>query len=279
MTDFADALQSSVENKKNDINTFVWKHQNGKEERLMDMTSDDLQKCYDHVNSMLFNRNKFNPGKHEVRKNIKETYNSCNAELFMRYLINECDIDAIKSNRDLLDYIRHHRSEKSLSMNDSIDTIFDGLPIVYKNITIDKLLDACLDKLGILNRKMISNKFILSQGIWLTDEEKRELTEFDPNGKIRNRMEVIKERLVLNDISLRIDSNGLTYGEFRALVKLDSLPKISTIPTFTLKTLRDKILLLLDNDLNYHITKWEAIKSNVEQVAKYKNIHLLCREY
>jgi len=131
----------------------------------MDLPISELQKCFDHCNNMLYNKSKFNPGKWEIRKNIKETYNSCNAELFLRYLISDCDIEIIKSNRDLLDYIRDHKAQKSLSNNDLIDIMFSGLPLVYKDITIDKLLDACLDKLGILNRKMISNKFILSQGI------------------------------------------------------------------------------------------------------------------
>jgi len=92
-------------------------------------------------------------------------------------------------------------------------------------------------------------------------------------------MDVIKDRLILNDIQLRIDSNGLNYAEFRALVKLEPLPKISSIPTLTLKILRDKILLLLDNDLNYHIAKWETIKSNIEQVAEYKGFSLISLEY
>lgn len=68
-------------------------------------------------------------------------------------------------------------------------------------------MDACFDKLDVLNKKMISDKFIWSQGIWLTEEEKAELTEIMPDGKIRNRMEVIKERLagyVNADVKLRI---------------------------------------------------------------------------
>jgi hypothetical protein len=51
-------------------------------------------------------------------------------------------------------------------------------------------MDACFDKLDVLNKKMITDKFILAQGIWLTDEEKIELTEVGKDGKARNRMEV-----------------------------------------------------------------------------------------
>ena len=65
-----------------------------------------------------------------------------------------------------------------------------------------------------------------------------------------------KERLILNNsLRLRIDRKGLSYNEFRSLVKLDQYPKISSLPTATLTLLRDKILLLLDYDVEYHIAK------------------------
>ena len=72
---------------------------------------------------------------------------------------------------------------------------------------------------------------------------------------MRKWLDVVKERLFLPNIRLRIDQKGLSYTEFRALIQLRDLPKISALPTTTLKLLRDKIFLLLDNDLNYHIDK------------------------
>ena len=88
-------------------------------------------------------------------------------------------------------------------------------------------------------------------------------------------MDVIRERLILNNVKLRIDRKGLSYTEFRSLVKLDQYPKISGLPTTTLKLLRDKILLLLDNDLNYHIEKWTKIHDNILKVAEKKKFNLL----
>lgn len=85
-------------------------------------------------------------------------------------------------------------------------------------------------------------------------------------------MEVIKERLCLNpDIRLRVSPTGLSFAEFRSLVQLTALPKISSLSTIALKTLRDKVLLLLDNDLDYHINKWTKIMKDIERVAEYKN--------
>ncbi len=60
-------------------------------------------------------------------------------------------------------------------------------------------MSACFDRLDVINRKMISDKFIISQGIWLTEDEKKELTEYDENGQLRKYLDVIKERLFLND--------------------------------------------------------------------------------
>lgn len=136
-------------------------------------------------------------------------------------------------------------------------------------------MDVCFDKLDVLNKKMIPDKFILSQGIWFTDDEKKELTELDQNGRIRNRMEVVKERLCIHpDVRLRISPTGLSYHEFRSMVQLTALPKISSLSTIALKTLRDKILLLLDHDLDYHIDKWTNLIANLERVANYKNWNL-----
>lgn len=87
-------------------------------------------------------------------------------------------------------------------------------------------------------------------------------------------MDVVKERLFLTNVRLRIDQKGLSYSEFRSLVQMDKLPKISSLSTATLKLLRDKILLLLDGDLNYHIDKWMNIQSQIEKVAEYKGVTL-----
>lgn len=103
------------------------------------------------------------------------------------------------------------------------------------------------------------------------------MTEALPDGKTRNRMEVIKERLCFKhpeQVRLRISPTGLTFSEFRSLFQLPLLPKISSLSTVALKTLRDKVLLLLDNDLNYHIEKWATLMNNIKRVAEARNISL-----
>ena len=278
MTDFGDTLNKAIETSKErartDINNLVWKYKNGTSKRLMDMDQDELQKCYDHCNSMLYSKTKTTPGKYVIKQIINRTYENVNAELFMRYILHEVNLEMFKTNKDLFDFIIAQKSSLNLKDSDYVTTIFTSVPTIFEKVTIDRLLSACFDKLDALNRKIISDKFIVSQGIWLTNEEKKELQEF-VDGKQRDFMDVIKERLILNNsLKLRIDRKGLSYNEFRSLVKLDQYPKISSLPTATLTLLRDKILLLLDYDVEYHIAKWENLISNIKKVAEKKNFIL-----
>ena len=282
MTDFGDTLNRAIETSKErartDVNNLVWKYKNGTSKRLMDMDNDELQKCYDHCNSMLYSKAKVTPGKYTIKQIINRTYENVNAELFMRYILHELNLEMFKTNKDLFDFIIAQKSSLNLKDSDYVTTIFTNVPTIFEKVTIDRLLSACFDKLDALNRKIISDKFIVSQGIWLTNEEKKELQEF-VDGKQRDFVDVIKERLVLNNsLKLRIDRKGLSYNEFRSLVKLDQYPKISSLPTATLTLLRDKILLLLDYDVEYHIAKWENLISNIKKVAEKKDLILVVKD-
>ena len=278
ISEFGDTLKNAI-NKVNDLNQYVWKSKDGKTIRLLDMSKEELQKIYNHANDMLYNTNKYTPGKLQVKKNIRTLISHCNAELLKRYILHECNIDILKSPIEVVQFIRDNKKSNNLADTDSVTTLFSHLPKEFESVTLDLLLSACLDQLDLINRKMISDNFILSQGIWLTETEKVDLTEYDENGQIRPWMEVIKERLLLPNIKLRVDPRGFSYAEFRSLIHLTPLPKISSLPTDTLRLLRDKVFILLDADTDYHINKWEIIKSNIEKVAEYKKISLTKKNY
>ena len=278
ISEFGDTLKNAID-KVNDLNQYVWKSKDGKDIRLLDMSKEELQKIYNHANDMLYNTNKYTPGKLQVKKNIRTLISHCNAELLKRYILHECNIDILKSPIEIVQFIRDNKKSNNLADTDSVTTLFSHLPKEFESVTLDLLLSACLDQLDLINRKMISDNFILSQGIWLTEAEKVDLTEYDENGQIRPWMEVIKERLLLPNIKLRVDPRGFSYAEFRSLIHLTPLPKISSLPTDTLRLLRDKVFILLDADTDYHINKWEIIKSNIEKVAEYKKISLTKKNY
>jgi hypothetical protein len=226
---------------------------------------------------MLYNTSPFKPGKCVIKNIIAKTWDSCNTELFVRYLLHECNT-SIKTKMDLLTLINDRRNDTEEDILEMpITVLFNGLDPIFERITVSKLMDACFDKLDVLNTKLITERFILAQGIWLTDEEKEDLTERDEKGNIRNRMEVVKERLagwINPNVHLRISPTGLSFAEFRSLVQLGQMPKISSLSTIALKTLRDKVLLLLDNDLDYHISKWQLLCKNIERVAELRSIEL-----
>ena len=162
----------------------------------------------------------------------------------------------IRTNKDLLEYVSTMKRENNLPDNTSISVIFTNLDPQFNSITINDLFNACFDRLGVINRKIVTNQFIYSVGIWLTDEELRDLTEYDEDGKIKDRREIIKERLFIESpVRLRINSEGFSYEELRSLIQMGDFPKVTSLPTIALKALRDKVLILLDADVDYHITK------------------------
>lgn len=182
----------------------------------------------------------------------------------------------IKSKKDILDLINTHRGyyEESI-LPKSIALLFNGLDPIYEQVTINKLMDACFDKLEVFNKKMLSDKFLLSQGIWLTEEEKSDLTEYNSDGSIRPYMEVVKERLGINPkVYIKINPTGLSFAQFRSLLQLPPLAKISVLPTIAVQTLRDKVLYLLDNEVDYHIEKWKKLLDNIREVASVKDVEL-----
>lgn len=270
-TEFGEKLEKAM----NSIESFTWKTKDGNVIKLVDAPAEDLIKWYSHCYEMLYNTFPFKPGKCVIKSIIAKTWDSCNTELFVRYLLHECDTP-IKTKMDLLALINDRRNDTEEDILEMpITVLFNGLDPIFERITVSKLMDACFDKLDVLNKKIITDQFILSQGIWLTEEEKVELTETNENGKMRNRMEVIKERLNLDPtIKIRISPTGLSFAEFRSLVQLSTLPKISSLSTIALKTLRDKILLLLDNDIEYHIKKWSTLLNNIKAVADHRHIDL-----
>lgn len=131
----------------------------------MDMNQQELQKAYFHTTDMLYNENKYMPGKQRIKKNLKLLIGDCNAELLLRYILHECDIDILKTGLQIADFIRGGKTSNNLKDDDLVGTLFTNVPKEFETVTLDGLMKACFDKLDVVNRKMLSDNFIISQGI------------------------------------------------------------------------------------------------------------------
>ena len=249
MSDLGDKLVQAIEERDNNINNWIWINDNNKSKRLLDMDATELQEAYTHVLDMLYRRSNNKYGKYEIRKNIQNMYTACNAELFHRYIQYNEVVDLFKTNKDILDFINAFKEQHHVTNEDSILKVFSNIPKEYETLTVGDLLKACLDSLYPISRKIISNKFIISLGIWLTNEDKRNLTEFRSDGTLRPWVEVLKERLFIDGGYFKVSPSGLSYSELRSLINLQDNSRVSTLSSETLRFLRDKILLQLDNNL------------------------------
>ena len=287
MTEISEKLNEAMKAKKNDIKSFVWKlakksDRTQEEILLVDATSEQLNSFYNHCLSMLYSKDKNNPGRYTLLDLIKEQKKKCTVELFLRQL----DRGTITEGgepyprnlwlQDVRAYMAQHRDVFPIGELNTIPVsqLVGGLKPEYRRITIEEAIDGCLDQLGVINTKHITFNFILNMGIFFTPAELHELEEKDSNGKIRSRLEVLKERLRINPaVRLSVKPSGLNYSEFRAMVQLKST-KYSLLSTDQLTILEKKILPRLEKEIDYHISQWNERIDQIRKVAEYKGITL-----
>lgn len=286
MTIIGDKLKEAIDNKNNDIKSFVWKlarKADGTQEeiRLVDATPEQLNQFYKHCLSMLNSTDKLNPGRYVLLDIISEQRRKCNVELFLRKL-ESGEICAGKPYprhlylQDLRAYMNSHKADfpsKELK-NISIAACTGGLPREFERISIDETLNACLDSLGFFDNKHITFSFILNLGVYLTPAEMKEFDEKDKDGNTRSKLEVIKERLnIKNTVRLTVKPTGLNFNELRAMINLKP-KKYSELTTDQLTVLRNKVLFRLENEVMFHIEQWEERLRQLRLVAENRDITL-----
>ena len=267
----------------NKLNSYVWKGQkeidaNGKyvqnEQRMVDMTEQQLNSAYDHCRTMLFNKDSRNPGRHLVLNLISDQRDRCGAELFLRHIKTEKGIDRFSLVMPI-NVFKGNNAELFAQSRPTLDLAFQDLPDEFRQVPIDLVLDACIDRLGAFNKKHITRAFILRQGVWLTPAEAKDLTEKDENNQIIDKLTVIRDRLNIKDVErLSINSRGLNYTELRAMLSLRPNKKYADLTTVQLETLRNRILFVLEESVKNHISSWEERMSQIEQVADNLGIKL-----
>lgn len=293
MTVFGSIIQKAFDNKKTDIKQFTWKFkkdENGKqrEARLLDITEQELKECYAHVMSMLFSTDKKTPGRCKLMEMLDASVVACNAELFKRYVSVTFNTGAnasapgnisayLSSLRKVLDseegMQKFPRAEWDTIV---ISSVMDNIPPEYAQIPVKVVLRALQGRLGKLDASHITQRFILQDiGVWPTKEEKEEYLHCKATESDRAKLEApIRENLKIKpDRAINITSHGLSYDEFRGMVKLRTA-LYSSLTKSQLETLRDKVLYQLRDAVDKHATFWKYKKAEIEQVAEKRSITL-----
>lgn len=289
-----DALQKALDTKKNDYSSFVWKGEKRKDGdryvqesiRLIDMSPEELKKCYKHCEKMLYNDDPRHLGRYNVLEEISSQVNKCNTELFLRYCENSYlrRENAAPVNRSQLFF-----SVKSFMANSEIEADTQGIkldwdnisalhlggnfPAEFKDISINDVLDGCTDNLGVLDKQHLTMTFITKMGLWFTKAEENELK--GENNSNTERLRVAKERLRLPaKLILRFSEKGLSYHEMRAMLTLPKKQKYSDMTTEQLITLKNKVLLRFYKEVENHIRSWKRLQKQIAIVARSKEINL-----
>ena len=283
MTIIRERLEEAMASKKIDVKNFIWKGEkkeiNGvmtqEEIRLIDADEKQLNKFYNHCMSMLYNQDKQNPGRYLLLDIIKDQIARCNCELFLRWLEQEKGKPRFTFLSDVRTILDNNKENIPDTTNIPISTIVGGCPDEFKEIPISLIIDGCIDRLGYFNKQHITLSFILKQGLWFTQQELKDLTEKNEDGTTKDKVEVVKERLGLTKpgINLYITPKGLNFAQLKAMISLRS-KKYSELTTDQLKTLRNIILFALSDEVRFHINQWEARISQLQEVAKLKDITL-----
>lgn len=288
MTVMKDKLTKAINAKNNDIKSFVWKFARDKETRtqeeirLVDATEEQLNQFYNHCKSMLYSDDKKNPGRYTLLDIIQEQRNKCNTEIFLRKLESgSICADGKKYPRylycqDIRTFLNANKDQFPYNewKNISISACTNGLSREFERISIDSVINACLDQLGIFDNKHITFSFILNMGVYLTPNEMKELNEKDSEGNTRSKLEVIKERIGIDSkVKLIVKPSGLNFTELRAMTSLRP-KKYSELTTDQLITLRDKVLFKLEDEVRFHITQWETKINEILKVCENRGIEL-----
>lgn len=285
MTVLGDTITKQLEEKANDINSFVWKGPKDKdgyqeEIRLVDADFYQLQRFYNHCMEMLHNKDRKNPGRLTLLDIVRDQIQRCRAELLVRWLRSEKQYTATNCLEDLRNIISNNRDTytQEAIKTKRISDVMNGLPLEFERIPISLVMDACLDSLGICDTSHVTLNFIVKMGLWFTPQEMQKplkdggLYEKDlATGKTMNRLDVISKSLRIPEgIQLRIDKNtGLSFAEFRSMYKLKK-DKYSNLTSDQLRLLSNKILYRFQDQCEAQARQWQEKIEEIIRVAESK---------
>ena len=278
MTVLGDKLREALNDRANDVNSYVWKGPkvNGVQEeiKLADADYDQLKRFYSHCEQMLYNSDVKNPGRLTLLDIVADQIQRCRAELLIRWLRFEKQYTNTRCLEDLRNTIKNN---KEILTNEAIKTypignILNGIPVEFEEVPVSLVMDACLDSLGLCDTSHLTLNFIVKMGLWFTQQEmQKDLYRKDPEtGKTMNRLAVVSKELRLNpSISLRICDTGLTYAEFKSMCRLKR-DKYANLTSDQLKLLSNKVLYRFQNQCLEQAKQWKDKMEEIKKVAELK---------
>lgn len=278
MTVLGDKLREALNDKANDVNSYVWKGPkvNGVQEeiKLVDADYDQLKRFYNHCEQMLYNSDTKNPGRLTLLDIVSDQIQRCRAELLIRWLRAEKQYTNTRCLEDLRITIKNN---KEILTNETIKVypignILNGIPVEFREVPVSLVMDACLDSLGLFDNSHLTLNFIVKMGLWFTQQEmQKDLYHKDPvTGKAVNRLLVVSKELRLNpSISLKICDTGLSYAEFRSMCRLKR-DKYANLTSDQLRLLSSKVLYRFQNQCESQAKQWKDKMEEIKKVAELK---------
>lgn len=293
MSDLKEKLTMAFgENKvaTNDYRRYVWKGQKKlnsrglyeqEEIKLVDATDEQLRSFYKHCSTMLYNKDPKFPGRITLLKIIEEQKDKCGVELFYRYNLEQNNLSRFTIMNAIKEVIEKNNltaeQVKELVVGDLVGTSdeFVSLPVTLVN-------DGGIQNLGRFDRRHMTLSFIIRQGLWFSEQEKKEINEWslDEDGDVvksgLDKLNHVKSILKIPE-NLPLNFNavtGLSMKEMKSILSLKN-KKYSDLTTDQLKLLRYKLLFILENQVNSHIEQWGTRIRELNEIAKIREIELV----
>ena len=272
------------------VDSYIWKASKTivdnntivqREQKMIEMSEEELRNAYQHCKDMLYNSNNEHPGRYLVLDEIAKQIKYCNVELAIRWFLSKTSSDGkpiytrFSIISEINDFIVNNNGSNIKLSNIRLKDIYSGLPIDYNNISVDLFLKGCKELLGKFNKSHITQNFIINLGIWFSPDEIKTFELVEKLTSMEDRINTVKERLNLRaEVKIPMKSTGLNYTQFRAMIGLKSNKKYTELTSVQLETLRDKVLYVLEENVRYHISQWETLMTQLEEVCKHKGIKL-----
>lgn len=237
--------------------------------KLIDCSKEQLVGFLNHCYEMLYNKDNKNPGRMKVKTEVYQQIFKCNAELFIRDQVSNGT-----TRFNLFAIIRAYLEENNINLNDikgyTLKDIIKNELYEFKDIPVETVMDACLDKCGLFSRQHITTTFILKQGLWLTNEEYKEHESQIKGVAKKDVEEYFKKILNVNKKhNLKIISSGLSLADMREALAIKDV-KYSLMGVEKLRILRDRLLFVLLRDVDNHIEQWQNLMLKIQAVIEYK---------